>query len=155
MDKSVPYIVIAAVVAAVATIGGMLTDSGMDWYRTLNLPAFTPPGGVIGMVWTAIFIMSALAVMLIWRARSAYANFSLIIWLLVGNGVLNVMWSWVFFVRHELGWAIVEMTVLNLTNLALIILNWHRQRVAALLFLPYFGWVCFATGLAVAIWRLN
>ena len=155
MRKSVPYIVIAAAVAAVSIIGGMLTDSGMAWYRTLNLPAFTPPGSVIGMVWTGIFIMSAIAVMLIWRARAAYSNLPLIIWLLVANGFLNVMWSWVFFVRHELGWAIVEMTVLNLTNLALIILSWHRQRVAALLFVPYFVWVCFATGLAVAIWRLN
>ena len=47
------------------------------------------------------------------------------------------------------------MAAIRLTNLLIILLCWNRQRTASLLFIPYFAWVCFATYLAVAIWRLN
>jgi len=155
MKNSIAFIVIGLAVVAVAVGGSLLTDSGMAWYATLQLPAFTPPGGVIGLVWTTIFLLSAVAVMLIWSARTAFPHFGSIIALLVINGVLNVLWSYVFFVAHQLGLAVAEMIVLNLTTLAIIILSWNRQRVAALLLLPYFAWVCFATYLAVVIWRMN
>jgi tryptophan-rich sensory protein len=148
-------IVIIAVVVAVSVAGNVFTSSGMEWYRTLQLPAFTPPGGVIGIVWTLIYIMVAIAAILIWQVRDSSAAFKWLIALLVFNAILNALWSWVFFGIHQLGLAVAEMTLLNLTNLLIIILSWNRQRIASLLFIPYFAWVCFATYLAVAIWRLN
>jgi tryptophan-rich sensory protein len=155
LSNLLAYVVIAVSVAAVATGGSALTQSGMAWYATLNLPAFTPAGGTIGMVWTVIYVLSAVAVMLLWRGRAQYPRFGLLVALLVLNGLLNVLWCYVFFVAHQLGLAVLEMIVLNLTTAAVIVLTWRRQLVVSLLLLPYFAWVCFATYLAASIWRMN
>jgi len=53
-------IIFAFVLAAV--IGGHFTSINMDWYFSLNLPSFTPPGSFIGMVWTVIYILISLSV---------------------------------------------------------------------------------------------
>jgi benzodiazapine receptor len=149
------YVVIAVAVVLVASAGGMWTESGMGWYATLRLPAFTPPGGTIGMVWTVIYILSAAAVMLLWRRRALYPRFGLLIALLLLNGALNALWCYVFFVAQQLGPAVAEMLALNLTTAAVIVVTWNRQRIVALLFVPYFAWVCFATVLAATIWQMN
>ena len=39
--------------------------------------------------------------------------------------------------------------------LAFIAAAWSRDRVSALLFVPYAAWVAFATLLNASIWRLN
>ena len=155
MRDLVAYVVIAAVVAAIAAAGGVLTESGMGWYRTLSLPAFTPPGATIGMVWSVIYVLSAVAVMLLWRQRALYPRFGPLLALLPLNGVLNALWCYVFFVAQQLGLAVLEMIVLNLSTAAVIVLTWNRQRTVALLLVPYFAWVCFATVLAATIWRMN
>jgi len=155
LSNLLAYVVIAVSVAAVATGGSALTQSGMAWYATLNLPAFTPPGGTIGMVWTVIYFLSAVAVMLLWSRRELYPRFGPLLALLVLNGLLNVLWCYVFFVARQPGLAVLEMIVLNLTTAALIVITWNRQRIVSLLFVPYFAWVCFATYLAASIWRMN
>ena len=149
------YYIIPAVVA-VAALGSWLTSFGIPgWYNTLTLPSIAPSGGVIGTVWTIIFILSGIAVLLIWNARKKIEHYGWIIGLLIANAVLNVAWSYIFFVQHLLFWAIMEMVVLNLTTLAVMVLGWRRARLAVWLLLPYFVWVSFATYLAYQIWFLN
>jgi len=150
------YLVIPLAVLAVALMGGWLTNQGVStWYMTLALPEVAPAGGVIGTVWTVIFILSAVAVVLIWNERKKIRQFNWVVGLLTANAVLNVAWSYLFFVQHLIGWAIVEMIVLNLTTLAIIVLVRRKQQLAAWLLVPYFLWVCFATYLAYSIWLLN
>ena len=126
------YIFIPLIVLAVSVLGSLLTTGGMVWYDTLNLPAIAPPGGFIGAVWTVIFILCAIAAIWFWRKKKlarASSDARLNKWivgLLITNAILNVGWSWVFFNQHLLGWAIVEMVVLNLSNLALMILFWKK-----------------------------
>ena len=155
MGKLVKIVVITVVVVIISAVGGSITDNGMGWYRTLELPDFTPPGSVIGLVWTLIYTMAGIATYMIWQYCAKDRAFKLIVSLLVINAVLNSLWTWLFFGIHQMGLAVVEMTVLNAVNLAIIILCWNRQRIASLLFIPYFAWVCFATFLAATIWRLN
>ncbi len=140
----------------VAALGSWLTSFGIPgWYNTLTLPGIAPSGGVIGAVWTIIFILSGVAILFIWNARKRIKYYNWVIGLLIANGVLNVAWSYIFFVQHLLLWTIVEMIVLNLTTLAVIVMVWRKARIAAWLLLPYFVWVCFATYLAYQIYLLN
>ncbi len=40
--------------------GRLFTSYGIpEWYQTLVKPSFKPPGYVIGIVWTVIYILSA------------------------------------------------------------------------------------------------
>lgn len=69
--------------------------------------------------------------------------------------VFNVLWSFVFFGAHLLLWSLVEILIL-LNLIALTIRAFGRiRRQAALLLLPYWLWVVFATFLTYSIWRLN
>ena len=154
--KKMFYFIIPLITIAVAMLGNVFTSIGMDWYQTLNLPPVASPGIYIGLVWTVIFILSAIAVAIFWKDKKKNQKTTpWIVALLIVNALLNVFWSLVFFVWHFLGWAIVEMVVLNLVNLALIILFWRKSRVSAYLWFPYFLWVSFATYLATQIWLLN
>lgn len=149
------YIFIPLSTLAVSVGGSFLTDSGMEWYDTLKLPSFTPPGSVIGMVWTFIFILSTISALILWNKASRGARFNAIFALFICNALLNFFWSFLFFYQGLIGASIWEMCALNLTTLSLIVLSWKFSRTAALLLTPYFAWVSFATYLAYQIWKLN
>ena len=148
------YLIIPLVVLLVAVAGSYFTGTGMAWYKTINLPTWAPNGAFIGTVWTIIFILSAIATILVWNGSRGPA-FKWIIGLLILNGLLNIFWCFLFFNLHLFGWSIVEMIILEATVIAPIILIWPSSQPAALLFLPYAVWVPFATYLAISVWRLN
>ena len=78
-----------------------------------------------------------------------------VIGLYVANAVLNILWSYIFFDRRKLGWAVVEAVVLAASVVALIVALWSTMRFAAIVLLPYLVWVVFATYLAYNIWASN
>lgn len=149
------YIVIPAIAFAAAFIGGQITDSGMGWYRTIRLPEWTPEGRVIGGVWTLIYILTAISAIRVWVRFPRDRRFRWIIGVFVLNTLLNVGWSALFFGLHLMTLAAWEAGLLGTTVLALIILIWPRDRLAAALLLPYFLWVCFATYLNAVIAGMN
>jgi translocator protein len=149
------YILIPLIVLATAFIGGQLTTATSDWYRTLPKPTWTPPGSVIGTVWTIIFILSAIAALIVWNTAARGGNFTWIVGLLIANAFLNVLWSFLFFQAHLIGLATVESALLCLSVVALIILTWPLSRIAASLFIPYAAWTAFATYLVGNVWSMN
>jgi len=150
------YIFIPLITVLVAGGGSWLTNQGLAvWYQQLQLPSIAPNGGVIGLVWTIIFILATISALLFWNQHSKQKNRQVIAGLFLANAILNLAWSYIFFVQHWLGWTIIEMTVLNLTTLTLIVLLWRKTRNSAVLLLPYLIWVSFATYLAYQIWLLN
>lgn len=72
MKKFQPYVVVIPLIAILtALLGSMFTLRGVSgWYTTLNLPSFTPPGDVIGIVWTILYILAALSAIVVWRKLS-------------------------------------------------------------------------------------
>ena len=135
--------------AAAAAFGAMFMPG--EWYVALRKPAWTPPDRVFGPVWTVLYVLIAVAGWLVWRAQGL--GRILTIWA-VGL-VLNALWSWLFFGRHWIGVALVDIFALWLTIAAFIIAAWPVDRIASLLFAPYLAWVSLATALNFAIWRMN
>lgn len=151
------YLIIPLAVLAVSVIGSMFTGVGIGsgWYSTIAKPEWTPPGSVIGTVWTTIFVLTAASALIAWnkakpdaRARNAMIAYGV-------NGGLNLAWSYIFFARHWLGLAVFEAGLLGLSVVVIMVLVWKRSRVAALLLIPYAVWVSFATFLNYIIWRMN
>ena len=146
------FIISAFVIAA---IGGSATASSVsDWYLTLEKPPWNPPGWVFGPVWTALYIMMAVAAWLVWRegrwkARKRALGLYLLQW------ALNALWTPLFFALHQPGWAFAEIAALLLTVLATLAAFWQVRRSAGLLLIPYALWVAFAAALNFTIWRLN
>lgn len=149
------YFVIPFIIFLVSLFGGQITGSGMEWYKTINIPSWTPPGWVIGLVWTFIFILGAISVILFWNLQSKPSYFYWIIGLFILNAILNIFWSYLFFGQHLIGSAFIEAIVLGLSVLALIILIWPFSKLSASLLIPYCGWTFFASYLTYSIWLLN
>jgi translocator protein len=148
----VALILLCLAVAGVASVITMPAVRG--WYQTLVHPSFTPPDAVFGPVWTTLYIMMAVAA---WRAWGVDGHqwSSLSIRLFLVQLILNFAWSFIFFGGHLLGIAAVEIVILEITIIAMTWVFLMRDRIAALLMLPYIAWVGFASALNIAFWQLN
>lgn len=140
---------------AVAALGGHWTSREIPtWYATLHRPSIAPPNWVFGPVWTTLYAMMATAAWLISRApASPQRNLALALFVLQLG--LNLTWSWIFFRQHALGAAFGEIVALWLAIGATVCVALPASRAAALLLLPYWAWVSFASVLNAAYWRLN
>ncbi|MCW2814346.1 MAG: peripheral-type benzodiazepine receptor [Nocardioides sp.] len=139
-----------AAVAVAAGLGGVAASSAGSTYAALDLPSFAPPSSVFGPVWTVLYVAVAVAGWLTWRAVGW--DRSLTAWAV--QLVLNAAWTPLFFGADRYGLALVEIVLLLVAVVVTTALFWTRRRVAALLMLPYLGWVGFATSLNAAIWHL-
>lgn len=142
-------VVFLVVVFAVAAVGAMFTPG--EWYDTLAKPAWTPPDWLFAPVWTALYVMIAVSGWLVWQREEHGVPMALF----ASQLVLNAAWSWLFFGRHAIGLALVDIVVLLVMIGATIAVFWSISRLAAGLLIPYALWVGFATALNAAIWRLN
>jgi benzodiazapine receptor len=150
MNRYVPLILFLLLVVG----GGLLIGSvtGPDaWYAGLAKPSFNPPGWVFGPVWTALYILIAIAGWRVWqRTRTGWP---MRLWW--AQLVLNFLWSPVFFSAHQPGLAVVVILLMLAAILAFIVSAWRVDRTAALLFVPYAAWVSFASLLNGTIWAMN
>lgn len=125
-----------------------------EWYHQLAKPAWTPPGFVFTCVWTALYLMMALAAWLVWQ-RHGLAGAPLPLGLFLLQLLLNAAWTWLFFGLHRPGAALLEIVVLWIAILATLISFWRLEWLAGVLLLPYLAWVLFAVVLNWVIWAMN
>jgi tryptophan-rich sensory protein len=121
-----------------------------EWYQSLRKPEFNPPPWVFGPVWTVLYVMIGVAG---WRAWLLPERGPLGVW--AAQMALNFAWTPTFFVAQAIGAALVVILLLLAAILAFIVLTWNRDRLAALLFVPYAAWVAFASLLNASIWTMN
>ena len=140
---------------AVSAIGGAVTATSVSgWYQELAKPPFNPPDGVFAPVWTALYILMAVAAWRVWRRADANARRRALAGFTV-QLALNLLWSLLFFGWRMVGAAFVEVIVLLAAIVATAVLFWRIDRWAGAIFVPYIAWVGFAAALNGAIWRLN
>jgi tryptophan-rich sensory protein len=149
------YIIIPAITIIVGALGRYYTSLGMDWYQTINLPSYTPPNWVFGVVWNAIFLLATIAALVVWNTFDNQTHRFKIMIIFAINAVLNIAWSYLFFTNHLIGLALIESLALNATIISLTVLIAQKSVATALLLTPYLGWVSFATLLTAHIWFIN
>lgn len=149
------YFVIPLITFAVAWLGRTVTMAGMDWYQTLTLPAFAPPGEIIGLVWAVIYTLTTIAFLLVWNRLKRGRFFWLIVLIFAFNAYVNFLWSYLFFGINNIGVAIYGAVLIFVSVLVLIVLLWKKLKEASYLLIPYALWVLFATFLNYIIWTLN
>jgi len=143
-----------ASVSLVAVIGGLMTDVG-SWYESLRFPPFRPPNWLFGPAWTVIFILIATSGVIAWdHAADAATRRNLLI-LFAINGVLNVLWSPLFFKLRRPDWAFRELIAFWLSVLALVVFIAGISAEAAWIIAPYLVWVTFAGVLNWSVVQLN
>ena len=139
----------------VGGLGGRWTAPEIPgWYRSLAKPSFNPPSWVFGPVWTMLYVLMACAAWIISGTVASPLRLGALALFLV-QLALNLAWSWIFFHRHALGAALVEVALMWLAIGATTLVFSQSSPLAAWLMAPYWAWVSFAALLNVAVWRLN
>ena len=149
--RSLGLLGFGAAAAAAALIGGLGVAGTADEYSSLRQPSWAPPSWLFGPVWTVLYVMIAVAGWLVWR-RTGWTS-ALTVYAV--QLVLNAIWTPIFFGFGRYGLALVDIAVLWLLIGATIWLFRPGSRLAALLLIPYWLWVTFATALNFAIWHAN
>jgi len=136
-------------------VGG-ITTLGLNWYTTLSLPWWTPPEMFVAFVWLVLFICTAVSVSIFWeQSKRAGASFLTTIWLYIGNSLLILLWNYLFFGLHELSFAFAAAVAVGVSVLLIMIRLWKEVRTAALLLIPYFGWMLFALVYTYTVMQMN
>jgi translocator protein len=148
------FIVCFVVTFAAAAIGAWASVGAADFYASLSVPTWAPPGWLFGPVWSFLYFLMSVSVWLVWRAvgiRQARIALSLFIAQLAANA----LWSWLFFAWYMGAAAFVEVLILWLLIGATLVAFWKVDKLAAVLLMPYLAWVTFAAALTYASWTLN
>lgn len=151
------FFVIPLLAFLIVYVGRLLTKSATAWawYRSINLPEVTPPDWVFPIVWNSIFLLSAIAALLVWNNFVRTFSFWLIITLFLTNAFLNIFWTFLFFRHHLIGFALLDAIVLEIVTIALVVFIAKKSVWVSLLLLPYVAWVAFAIYLNYLILMLN
>lgn len=155
--KVTPLSVVSAIagVVIVALVGSYFSSMNRDWYARLNTPSWQPPSWAFPVAWNIIFILCIVSIILVWNTRPQTGRIYWTIALFALNGVLNVLWSALFFGNRMILPAVYDAGALCLSVIAIMIFAWPISRVGALLLVPYAAWTAFATALTATIYRLN
>ena len=124
------------------------------WYKRLDKPSFTPPDAVFGAVWPVL--ETGLAVggyRLLRQPASTKRTGAVGLWLL--NTAMVGGWTEVFFRKHALRSSAAVAGAMVATGGAYVATAAKVDRPAALLGVPFVGWLGFATVLAARISSTN
>jgi tryptophan-rich sensory protein len=151
-----PFLTSLVITLAIGFVASLFTRPQIaGWYSTLNKPTFNPPPWLFAPVWTALYIMIAIAAYLVWQRRDSSKTYKITASIYVAQLAFNFLWSMVFFGLHGVLPALFIILLLWVS----IILNirWFKKysKTAAWLLVPYLLWVSFASILNLSIYLLN
>jgi translocator protein len=140
-----------SIVLAVA--GGLLTRLS-PWYYALKQPSWKPPDWAFGPVWTTILSLLAGAIAYAWVAADEQGRKAILIAVAI-NGLLNMLWSALFFVMKRPALALVEVIVFWFSIVGIIFVLGSHSTLAGFMLAPYLLWVTIAAFLNYRIVQLN
>lgn len=147
-------LIAAAICLALGLASGMSTTSEIgSWYTTIQKPSWNPPNWIFGPMWTTLYILMGLAMARIWHSDHPLKSKAMTAFAI--QFLLNMAWSFIFFNRHAIGTALIEILVLLSAILYTTYLFGKIDKKAAYMMVPYIFWVAFATFLNGTIWGLN
>lgn len=146
--------VFVLVVEAIGVASALLAGDIQLAYNQLELPAFSPPDSLFGVVWPLLYAAIGGSGYLIYlqTSRTAkkrnYTLFGL-------QMILNFVWSILFF-NFQLYWVgLVIIIALIISVLLCIIYFFQDSPLASILLVPYLLWITFAAYLTAGVAVLN
>lgn len=131
---------------------GQMTQGSIDtWYQALNKPSFNPPNWIFPVMWSILYVMTAIAGWRLWDV-SAPKNLKLIF---IVYTLMNWAWTPIFFGLHQIELAFFWIVALSVLNALFIYKAWPMVRLSAVLVVPLLCWTTFAGVLNYMIWTLN
>ena len=160
-------VVSIAIPLIAGAVGAIFTSESIaTWYQTIEKPSFTPPNWLFGPVWTTLYVLMGLSLFLVWRGLTSSTitttflenrrSVKIVTFIAFGTQlILNVLWSFLFFGLRSPQLAFAEIMMLLASIAVTIVIFSKISKLAAVLMLPYAGWVTLASFLNLQIWLLN
>ena len=151
MNRLFSLAVFLLLVVVVAAVGSLFV--GGDWYHELLTPSWTPSALIMASVWGVLYVLMAVSAWMVWDTMRGLAGAALGLWGL--QLLFSIIWSWVFFGSHLIGWSLV--TVSLWFAVALIVIKMFRpiKAEAASLMMPLAAWLAFVWLLNFYQWHMN
>lgn len=123
------------------------------WFNNLIKPNFYPPAWLFTPVWIILYgiIFASLLFYTIKPARNKLRGY---IYFII-QMVLNLAWSPVFFLLHNITLALVIIILMDLFVILTIKRFYTVSKFAGMMLIPYLLWILFATYLNTAFLILN
>lgn len=118
-----------------------------DWYKSLKKSTLTPPSYVFGPVWTALYTLMIIS--LIIYLQSKYTTRGLT--LFGAQLAVNLLWSPLFFGKQLICLSLVNVIIMNVLVFLTYIEFKKSSLIAANLLIPYMIWILLAAYLNLYI----
>ena len=142
------------IVLIYATASGWWVDTGDDWYRLLDRPAWQPPDVVFGLAWTYNFAVLIGVGVVVAISGTDVARW---VWLvgLAASVAAALAWARLFYVDHALWAAAAALIVATCVTVSILVAAFMTRTWAGLLLVPYQVWLALAASLSVGYAQLN
>lgn len=124
------------------------------WYSQLKRSKLTPPDWVFRPAWAVLYFLMGVSVT-VFSIGGDYGIKSPGFIIFAMQLGLNLIWPVIFFQKHKILLAFIDIILLLIFICFNIVLFWQHSKLAAVLLLPYLLWIIFATFLNFEILRLN
>lgn len=125
-----------------------------EWYNSLVKPENSPPKWVFAPVWTILYLMIFISLIIFVKDSSFKPKLLPILIFGVQIG-LNLSWSPVFFGMKDIKGAFIIVCLLVVFISLNIYTFYKTSPLAAILLVPYFLWTSYATYLNYQFMRSN
>lgn len=124
---------------------GQITQSNIaTWYQALNKSTVNPPDFIFPIVWGILYVMIAIAGWSLWQQRhQAGAKPALLFYGI--QLLMNWAWTPIFFQFHLIPLSFYWIIGIAVTTLLTILFALRKFKLTALMLIPYWFWLLFAS----------
>lgn len=153
-QKLLPFFISIAIPFAIGGLSAFFTNSNMELYKNLNLPAAAPPSIVFPIAWSILYLFMGISSYLIYRCAPSPQRSSA----LCAYGIqlaINFIWPLLFFNLQWYSFSFVWLVLLLIMVIYMITQFYPISKAAAWLNFPYVLWLLFAGWLNLFVVILN
>lgn len=151
MNKIKIYIKSIAIPVIIGGIVGFVISSSID-YNSLERPFLSPPSIAFPIVWSILYVLMGVSYGILKSKKLTTTEIDWIYYIQLG---VNSLWSIFFFLAKWRLFSFIWIIILAILIIVMILKFYNKNKLAALLQIPYLLWVLFASYLNIAIYILN
>lgn len=151
MNKIKIYIKSIAIPVIIGGIVGFTISSSID-YNSLERPFLSPPSIAFPIVWSILYVLMGVSYGILKSKKLTTTEIDWIYYIQLG---VNSLWSIFFFLAKWRLFSFIWIIILAILIIVMILKFYNKNKLAALLQIPYLLWVLFASYLNIAIYILN
>lgn len=141
-----------AFVGLVAWLSSIFTDPNSQWHTELNKPSTFMPNWVFPILWSTIYSLMAITIFLLLQRNEMTLE---LILLFIINGALQILWSYVYFTKHNIFGGLIIIGIVTAFAVLLVYRLFEKDVLYGYLLTIYPMWLFLATCLNLSTWILN